>query len=247
VPRVRRQELDVGQLTRLLSGDQARCDLRRYFGVDLEKGDLPPYEGGRFELLDGGGNHPDTCDHFTTSDVVALKLLSVDLPARVTLDLLEGALGEEAATLLAQIPASVNLWSASAEELIQRDGAADSLWRLLEKQDGAGWVTAGKLLARKRPALIPVYDNVVRCAYGWPRNVWMALREALRQDGGSFLATLNDLRLQAELPYQITPLRVLDVAVWMRHRPVHTGHHCNGLNQIRPSAPGAGSASFVVT
>lgn len=169
------------------------------------------------------------CNRFTASDIVALGLLSVGLPARVALDLLEGALGQEAAAFLEQIPASASLWDADAEKLIKKGGLADSLWRLLEKQEGAGWVTAGKLLARKRPSLIPVYDNVVRCAFGWPRDVWTSLRDALRQDNGSFLATLNDLRQRAGLPFQVTSLRALDVAVWMRHRPLHSGHRCNGL------------------
>jgi Family of unknown function (DUF6308) len=167
----RRRDLDVPQLTRLVSDDQACRNLRLYFGVDLPEGVLPAYEGGRFELLDRGGDRAEVCDHFTASDIVALKLLSVDLPARVALDLLEGPLGEEATRLLAQIPPSMKLWDEGAEKLIQKDGAAGELWRLLEKQDGAGWVTAGKLLARKRPALIPVYDSVVRCALGRPKNV----------------------------------------------------------------------------
>lgn len=124
---------------------------------------------------------------------------------------------------------SVNLWDAGAERLVERGGPADSLWRLLEKQDGAGWVTAGKLLARKRPSLIPVYDNVVRCAFGWPQNFWTALRDALRQEHGRFLATLNDLKQRPELPCQVTSLRILDVAVWMRHQPLRTGHRSNGL------------------
>jgi hypothetical protein len=172
----------------------------------------------------------DACNRFIASDIVALGLLSVQLPARVALDLLEGALGEEAAAFLEQIPASVKLWDADAEDLIEKGGPADRLWRLLEKQDGAGWVTAGKLLARKRPSLIPVYDNVVRCAFGWPQNVWTALRNALQQeDDGSLRRTLDGLKQRAELPRQVTSLRVLDVAVWMRHRPLHTGHRCNGL------------------
>jgi hypothetical protein len=123
----------------------------------------------------------------------------------------------------------VNLWDADAEQLIEKEGPADRLWRLLEKQDGAGWVTAGKLLARKRPSLIPVYDNVVRCAFGWPRNVWTALRDALRKQDSSLLATLDEVKQGAGLPCQVTPLRVLDVAVWMRHQPFHRGHSCNGL------------------
>jgi len=98
------------------------------------------------------------------------------------------------------------------------------------KQDGAGWVTAGKLLARKRPALIPVYDNVVRCAFGWPQNAWTALRNALRHDDGSFRAMLDSVRQGAGVPCHVTSLRVLDVAIWMRHRSLHTGYRCNGLN-----------------
>jgi Family of unknown function (DUF6308) len=170
-----------------------------------------------FEFLDGGGNRAEICSRFTAVDIVALGLLSVDLPDRVALDLLEGALGDEAAAFSRQIPASVNLWNAEAKGLIEKGGPADGLWRLLEKQDGAGWVTAGKLLARKRPALIPVYDNVVRCAFGWPQNIWTALRDALRQDDGGFRAALDDVRQRAGLPRQVTPLRVLDVAIWMRH------------------------------
>jgi hypothetical protein len=227
--RARRRDLDVVQLAGILTDDQACHDLRLYFGVGLETGKLPPYTGARFEFLDGGGDRVDVCNRFTPSDIVALRLLSVELPARVALDLLEGGLGEEAAAFLERIPTSVNLWDAGVGELIEKGGPTDSLWRLLEKQDGAGWVTAGKLLARKRPSLIPVYDNVVRCAFGWPQNVWTALRDALRQEDGRFLTTLNDLKLRSELPCQVTSLRVLDVAVWMRHRRLHTGHRCNGL------------------
>lgn len=54
--RVRRQGLDVAQLTRILTDEQACRDLRLYFGVGLGKGMLPPYTGGWFELLDGGGD-----------------------------------------------------------------------------------------------------------------------------------------------------------------------------------------------
>jgi len=104
------------------------------------------------------------------------------------------------------------------------------LWRLLEKQDGPGWVTAGKSLARKRPSLIPVYDNVARCTYGWPLKFWMAMREALQQDEGNFLSALYDLKRRAGVPCSITPLRVLDAAVWMRHQPVHSGHRCGGMS-----------------
>jgi hypothetical protein len=193
------------------------------------KGSSPPFTGSRFELLDRGGDRADTCNRFTASDILSIEMLSVQLPPLVALDLLEGALGEEAAAFLEQIPTSVPLWDNEAEELIKDGGPADSLWCLLESQDGVGWVTAGKLLARKRPSLIPVHDDVVRCAFDWPEEIWKALRDALRQDDGSFRAVLEGLIKRAGIPAEITPLRALDVVIWMRHRLHHTGHGCVGL------------------
>jgi hypothetical protein len=35
-------------------------------------------------------------------------------------------------------------------------------------------------------------------------------------------AVLEDLSKRAEIPAEIGPLRALDVALWMRHRPHHT-------------------------
>jgi hypothetical protein len=54
---MRRQDLDVVQLTRILTDDQACSDLRLYFGFSLRSGQLPPYTGGWFELLGGGARH----------------------------------------------------------------------------------------------------------------------------------------------------------------------------------------------
>lgn len=225
----RRQDLHVDQLTRVLEDDQACRDLRLYYGVGLKTGELPPFTGGRFEFLDGGGDRADVCNRFIPSDTLSLELLSVQIPPRVALDLLEGALGEEAALLLGQIPTTVSLWDNAAPGLIEDGGPADGVWRLLERQYGVGWVTAGKLLARKRPSLIPVYDDVVRCAFSRPQNIWKALREALRQDDGILRATLEDLIKRAGIPVRVTPLRALDVVLWMRHRSRHTGHRCAGL------------------
>ena len=229
MPGRQRVDLDIAQLTKFLEDDQACRDLRLYFGAGLGPGELPSFTGGRFELLGGGGDRADTCNRFTASDILSVEMLSVRLPPLVALDLLEGALGEEAAALLEQIPISIPLWDARAVELIGDDGPADGLWRLLESQEGVGWVTAGKLLARKRPSLIPVYDDVVRCAFGRPKDIWKALHNALRQDDGSFLTVLQNLMRRAGIPAEVTPLRALDVTLWMRHRPFHTGHGCGGL------------------
>ncbi|MEU3241147.1 DUF6308 family protein, partial [Streptomyces anthocyanicus] len=59
---------------------------------------------------------------------------------------------------------------------------ADAAWHLLQDQPGIGWVTAGKLLARKRPRLLPVYDQVVRCILRRPPSFWLDLQAALQAD-----------------------------------------------------------------
>jgi hypothetical protein len=37
------------------------------------------------------------------------------------------------------------------------------------------------------------------------------------------------LRAEAELPQEISALRVLDVVFWIRHRDGHTGYRCQGI------------------
>lgn len=90
------------------------------------------------------------------------------------------------------------------------------------------WVTASKIVARKRPDLFPVRDNVVRKAlkilrYGdytidWPIYQRIMLDEEISQ-------LLNDLpdrigEAAHGKPVDVvneTPLRLLDAALWMKH------------------------------
>lgn len=90
---------------------------------------------------------------------------------------------------------------------------------------GVDWVIARKLLARKRPRLLPVYDKVVRCALGRPRpSFWLALHAALREDDRALHHELLALRQVAGVPETVSALRICDVTVWMGHLPL--GHAC---------------------
>jgi hypothetical protein len=195
------------QLLRFL--DNRSLDLLRdYFGSGR-------FTGGRFERFGGGGDRPEIADRFTSDDVVAVSLLSVRLPGRASLALLDQRPAEFNA-LLGEIPTELDLWDAD-EAVIAPGSAAGRLWSLLDGLPGVGWVTAGKLLARKRPRLIPVYDKVVKAALERPDggHWWRPLRAVLR-DSPDVVTRLEELRAWSGIGPDISLLRVLDVAIWMR-------------------------------
>ncbi|WP_369180955.1 DUF6308 family protein [Streptomyces mutabilis] len=213
----------VERLSAFIADPQAVVDLRSYFGIGLPP-DSVAYTGSRFEHLAGGGDRPEVADRFTAEDLVAVQTLSVTVPAPVALDILEGPLGAQLSGLLHVIPRDIDMVEADAG--VVADGSpADQAWHLLCAQYGVDWVIAGKLLARKRPRLLPVYDKVVRCALGRPRpSFWLALHAALRADDRALHRQLLALRQVAGVPETMSALRVCDVAVWMNHRA--EGHAC---------------------
>ncbi|HEY9389216.1 MAG TPA: DUF6308 family protein [Mycobacteriales bacterium] len=234
---------DVPTLVSLLDHPTSVPNLRLYYGVDLPAGEQPAFTGGRFDFLGGGGDRPESQDTMTATDLVAVQLLGVDIPGEAALGLLEGRLGVEIAGYLSQIDPRIELGSDAASELIRPGGAADAAWRLLEARDGIGWVTASKLLARKRPRLVPVYDRVVRCALGAPGHFWEYLHHALRADQGRLRTRLEEVRQQADLPEATSPLRVLDVVLWMRHHRSHLRTGCPGINDQPDGQPARGAGA----
>ncbi|WP_199832069.1 DUF6308 family protein [Streptomyces acidiscabies] len=206
----------------LLSSERVVGDLRHYFGIGVPPGGVP-FTGSRFEHLAGGGDRPEVADRITAEDLVAVQTLSVTVPASVALDILEGSLGVRLSGLLQAIPRDIDMVDADAD-VVADGSSADQAWSLLCEQYGVNWVIAGKVLARKRPRLLPVYDRIVRCAVGRPPSFWLALHAALREDDAALYRRLLELRQAAGLPETVSALRVCDVAVWMNHRAV--GHAC---------------------
>lgn len=209
-------------LLRLLDDPDTVADLRSYFGVDPGSGSHP---GRGFDSL--GPNVPD---RVTTADLVAVQCLGVVVPARPALDLLEGELGDELGHLLVTVPVDLDLGTGDAAEAVSKGSPADRAWNLLADHDGVSRVVADKILARKRPHLIPVWDQVVRCALGRPQvgGVWESIDRLMRASDGAVTDRLTHLHEKAALGPEVAPLRVLDVAVWMRHRPTHRPHECRG-------------------
>lgn len=135
--------------------------LQRYFrhtAADGSRNGL--FRSRSFERLDGGGDREAVRDVITAADIVALAMLSIDIRREIVLELL-GPLQERLSTLLRRIP-NRPLYAVE-RETIGRESAAWELRRLIVGLGGGhNSVTASKLLARKRPALIPVKDSVIR-------------------------------------------------------------------------------------
>ncbi|MGC4889699.1 DUF6308 family protein [Micromonospora sp. DT227] len=220
-----RQPLTVAEILAVLASPDSIGDLRSYFHGVADAA----YTGGQFEMLGGGGSRPTVANTVTAEDLIAVELLGVTIRPRRRLDLLQGQLGRDVSAALATIPTDVELDEDDALAYIVDGGAADTAWRLLRDTPGIGWVIAGKLLARKRPRLVPVYDHVVSCAYGTRSGFWEWLHDTLREDTAAVSRRLDALHREAELAPPVSRLRVLDVVFWMRHREDHLPSDCPGL------------------
>jgi hypothetical protein len=212
------------QMTSSPGSVQNRYRSSRHLSVPPAVGGLLHSPGSRFEFFAGGGDRPEVADTITADDLVAVTMLSVDVPGDVALMLLEGELGPDVGRLLAQVPTDVALTDPGAAPLFATSSPARVAWDLLEEPRGMGWVITSKLLARKRPRLLPVYDRVVRCALGEPVGLWNWLL-AMSADG-RLEQRLTAVRDRARVPDGVSLLRVLDV--WMRHRPTHLTYGCPG-------------------
>ena len=164
------------------------------------------FAGATFDTLE-----PNEPDSFNASDVLATSLLDVPFLPRAVRRILESE-RTEFEKLLAEVPSDLPLWLAN-DELLK---PAYALWAKLRTLDGVGPTRASKLMARKRPMLLPVMDSVVRTGLGISpqEDSWVLLRDALTADGAALVAEIESLR-PVDLDDRVSTLRILDAALWM--------------------------------
>ncbi len=157
-------------------------------------------------------------------------MLSVQVPPAATIWMLgPGRLALH--ELLRAIPHDLELWKAT-EKQIGRNSRAWQLWELLRNRTnehadaarrGTGPVTTSKLLARKRPHLIPIQDSVVAAALGGrAEDFWSNMHDAMSESG--FRDRLASIRAQAHqrepaVPSRLSLLRGIDIIVWLQSQP----------------------------
>jgi len=205
---------------RLRDEDFATCLVKRYLAPDPATG-RARYSGAFFERIGGGGDRPQVACQFTAEDLLAVTMLSVRIEGYHALEVLHYR-ASELNDLLAQIPLGIALQDPAAAALIAQGGPAWRLWGAIcdieprPERNRIGPVAAGKLLARKRPDLLPVYDSRIKMVLNRPRidnRWWHDLRCQLIHDQ-ALVQVLQSVRGRAGAGH-MSLLRVWDVMCWM--------------------------------
>jgi hypothetical protein len=198
-------------------GDEARRlavqALMSYYG------DRDHYTGAAFDRL----IRDSRPDRFEPVDLVAVSMLSVTVPPRATLRLLSGEFDH----LLRRVPGDASIWSEPWR--LDRGGDAWTLWAAVAELDGVGRTITSKLLAAKRPSLIPVYDQHVDEALDLGPNMWGFWQAvATHPQARDLLTAVADVTKRAAVPGRVPALRVIDVVVWMHQHgwTRHAAGHC---------------------
>jgi hypothetical protein len=184
--------------------------LTTYFGPSFAARDS--FTGAAFDCWDSTGTRAADVDRFTADDLIAVSLLSIRIKPRWAHEVLH-ARAPDLSSLLAAMRPDRDLATEAAR--IGPDWPGCRLYDALISIPGVGAVTASKLMARKRPLLIPVWDSVVADVTNTRQQQWERLRVALREGDPSLHVRLGAIREAAGLNPQVSPLRVLDVIAWM--------------------------------
>lgn len=180
------------------------------------------YTGSYFNSWAGGGDTNDNADTITANDLIAVSFLSVKIPGEAAIGILDTH-NEKISGLLGRIPADRDLADVSPDEFAEmygKNSAAVKLWRLLRGSDtgrwGVGPTKASKIMARKRPRLIPIYDSVVAPLMGLKDsdNQWKAWHAAFLEDPG-LSERLRRMKAMSGIEESISNLRVMDIVLWM--------------------------------
>jgi hypothetical protein len=124
------------------------------------------FAGLAFDSL--GHNLPS---EITADDLLAVTLLDVSWTPPAVRAMLEDQ--AEKFGVLRRIDSRTTLW---AETAGQQLCAEETMWEELRALPGVGRTKAGKLLARKRPLLVPIVDDVIARAVGNSGKTWLTLR-----------------------------------------------------------------------
>jgi len=148
---------------------------------------------------------------FEPSDLLALNLLDIRMGPEAIREILSGKFDH----YLREIPVDIDLWSEDFSEGSHPREWADALYRAIRQLPDVGPTTTSKLLARKRPRLVAIRDEVVERTLKLEGVQWWSpLAWALGDDAPGGKERRDRINHLAPA-VQVSTLRRLDVAVWM--------------------------------
>jgi Family of unknown function (DUF6308) len=156
-----------------------------------------------FEKLSQTGN---PCE-FDGSEIAAATCLSLQFDYVKIESLMDRA--QEVSDLFRSIPWDIPLWD--ADESLSQSGSPDPrLYELINGMNGFGPAYTSKLLAAKRPHLVPIHDSAVSNLLGNPHDWWQLWWKTIQDV--QFRRLLRQLRSEVGLPH-VSLLRIADVAL----------------------------------
>lgn len=180
-----------------------------------------PLTGARFDTWAGGGDNRQAVNTITADDLIAVTFLSVEVPAAAAIGILE-TYKERISELLELLPADVDLANLSQvqfDALLGECSPALELWQLLRGDSSDRWgigpTTASKIMARKRPRLIPIFDSAVGPLMGLDNSLrqWNVWHGAL--SGNTILQDrIKTIQELSGVAADASALRIMDVVLW---------------------------------
>jgi hypothetical protein len=193
--------------------------VREYFGRPGSSEGVP-FDGAAFETF---GRAWSDNNQVTPADLVAVTLLSMEIRRNSRSGIsTDAALRIEAdsgriATILSRIPTDRELWTLSGPEYERWVGPgspSDLLWTYFRSECGLGPVATFKLLARKRPELLPIRDSATAAALGSTNRWWESWWRAL-SSSPDLRGLIGEIRSDAGVEH-LSLLRTADIVIWQR-------------------------------
>ena len=187
--------------------------LEAYYAGPL--GGTTLFEGGWWDDFDPSHTRESSQDVFTADDLLSASLLSAPIEASAVLQIVHDK-ASQLSTALKALGEDRDLADLDAMETETLESSS-AIWRELRSVPHIGPTRASKLIARKRPRLVPVYDEVVgNAVYGGTSvGQWTRLHTALTANDRHLAKHLVSLHQRASLPDYVSPLRVFDVLAWL--------------------------------
>ena len=194
---------DLHNLIKENEGKSAESSIDAYFFKNA-------FTGSAFEkLID-----PEYPNYITSKDLIAVSLLGVNVPATAARWIL-GDGKHELSSLLSQIDPRLTISDVDSD--LSNGSPAWTLFSKLDELTGLGRTISSKILAAKRPKLIPIFDQHVAAFLGFSKqDYWNPWREFMQSPEGIWCGNrVSELANDLDI-LNISHLRLLDVVIWMK-------------------------------